>query len=84
MIAIRMMGFAVDYRLRGPLYCPRSSLATESNQLIALFAGLVGKIGLAAPQTEGCSAGIVGLSGLSFPWLLLLGTTFIYRMRKRS
>jgi len=84
MIAIRRMDFTVDHRLLGPLYCSRGSLATESNQLVALFAGLVGDIGLGPEQTGGCSAGIVGLSGLSLPWLLLLGMTFVYRRRKRS
>jgi len=38
----------------------------------------------AQPRTNDCLAGIVGLSGLSLPWLLLLGTTFIFRRRKRS
>jgi PKD repeat protein len=83
-LPILLNSFSPDNTRAQALGVGQQSCETKPNQLVALFAGLMGDIGLGPPQTGGCSAGIVGLSGLSLPWLLLLGMTFVYRRRKRS
>jgi hypothetical protein len=71
-----------DARVSGKVMVP--SCRSETNQIFAFFGGLAELLGISLPEGAICSSGAVAFSSWSLPWLLLLGTTFIFRRRKRS
>jgi PKD repeat protein len=59
------------------------SCQPEQDGFAAFVFGVAGAFGLAQSEKASCAPASGGLPGWSWPWLLLIGTTFLFRRRKR-